>query len=529
MGIPSYFSYIIKNYSNIICKQNQVLNSNAIQYLFMDCNSIIYDEFRKMTEIDDNIEKTLIHNVIQKISSYISYINPTTLVYIAFDGVAPLAKMEQQRTRRYKSSAQSTSDSSWKTSNITPGTPFMQKLTKQIRTSFNGLEKHFNVSQIIVSGTDECGEGEHKMYHYIRNSNITTNDTIAVYGLDSDLIMLSVFHCDLTNNIFIFRETPVFGKQLIPDNSDNEEYLFLNINTFSHAILREMHCGTNDTHRLYDYIFMCFFLGNDFLPHFPSLNIRTNGIDTLLTTYRNIIIGNNIDHYLISPTTMDIEWEYVDIFIKELAKNEHSRILNEYELREKFGKRKWLVNTIEERDLMIESVPVIYRAEELYIAPSERFWEKRYYKSLFSEHNIENICTNYLEGLEWVFKYYTVDCPDWKWRYNHHYPPLLTDLTKLVPKTKYNFIKNHDKLQNKPFSDMVQLAFVLPPENHSLLPKHVKHDMDTLYSNTFTNDLSYQWAFCRYFWESHAVLPFVTTSQLNEWDLKWTSNKKTKR
>ncbi len=207
MGVPSYFSYIIKNYSNIICKRKQVLNSNAIQYLMMDCNSIIYDEFRKMnsTNDDDDVEKTLIYNVIQKISSYISYINPTTLVYITFDGVAPLAKMEQQRTRRYKSSAQSTSDSSWKTSNITPGTPFMQKLTKQIRSSFNGLEKHFNVSQIIVTGTDECGEGEHKMYHYIRNSNITTNDTIAVYGLDSDLIILSVLHCELNNNILIFR------------------------------------------------------------------------------------------------------------------------------------------------------------------------------------------------------------------------------------------------------------------------------------------------------------------------------------
>ena len=546
MGIPSYFSYIIKNYSNIIRQYRHIPNVNGVrfQYLLMDCNSIIYDEFRKMEElrkgeafITKDMENCLIRNVIKKISEYISYISPTKLVYIAFDGVAPLAKMEQQRTRRYKSSVLSKINAvvskknivnnSWSTSNITPGTDFMKNLTKQINKSFNGLDKHYNVKQIIVSGTDECGEGEHKMFKHLRQSNINVDETVAVYGLDSDLIMLSVFHCKYAKNIFIFREKPEFGKHLIPSSANQEdEYLFLNIHTFSQAILEEMHCDKHDAYRLYDYIFMCFFLGNDFLPHFPSLNIRTTGIDTLLTSYRNLI-GKYSDRRFIS-NDKEINWKWVSLFIKELAKTEHERILGEYELREKWGKRKWLADNDDNRDFTVQSVPVIYRAEENYIAPKSRSWEGRYYNTLFQpDINVESVCINYLEGLEWVFKYYTVDCPHWKWRYQYHYPPLLTDLTKFVPNNSYDFITNDST--NSPFSENVQLAYVLPPANHGLLLSNVKRDLDTLYSQYSVTEFSFQWAFCRYFWEAHAILPEVSIDVLHEWDKKWATKPKTVR
>ena len=146
MGIPSYFSYIIKNYSNIIRNYKDVKESIfLVQYLFMDCNSIIYDEFHKMEEdiiaknmSKEDIEKELITNIINKISYYIRSINPSLLVYIAFDGVAPLAKMEQQRNRRFKVTMSNKINSyvkgnhnslSWSTSNITPGTDFMNNLS----------------------------------------------------------------------------------------------------------------------------------------------------------------------------------------------------------------------------------------------------------------------------------------------------------------------------------------------------------------------------------------------------------------
>ena len=94
MGIPSYFSYILKNHKNIIKKITNTQKNN----LYLDSNSIIYDCLRKTSD-----KRQLFDNICLKIEEYIHNIKPNKRVFIAFDGVAPVAKLEQQRTRRYKS------------------------------------------------------------------------------------------------------------------------------------------------------------------------------------------------------------------------------------------------------------------------------------------------------------------------------------------------------------------------------------------------------------------------------------------
>ena len=98
MGIPSYFSYIVKNHIKIIKKFNRT--EYKINNLYLDCNSIIYDCVNTMAL---NIDNDIINNVILKINFYINLIEPTDNIYIAFDGVSPIAKLDQQRQRRYKS------------------------------------------------------------------------------------------------------------------------------------------------------------------------------------------------------------------------------------------------------------------------------------------------------------------------------------------------------------------------------------------------------------------------------------------
>ena len=520
MGIPSYFSYIIKNHSNIIrtLQYHQDIAHTAFHSLYMDCNSIIYDSFRDIEKnaTPENVEAMIIDAVIYNIKKYISFIKPHKILYIAFDGVAPFAKMEQQRTRRYKSNFMSkinmndltlsnaSINSIWNTSAITPGTNFMNELSRRIENEFLNKEHVYGIKKIVVSGSTEPGEGEHKMCEYIRNNSCDSD--IAIYGLDSDLIMLSIFHLEYCKNVYIFREAPVFGELAMnkkPSSKDAKLPLFLDIQKLCQSILQEMYCKYSTTQRIHDYVFLCFFLGNDFLPHFPALNIRTSGIQILLDTYRNIL-GKHENRYFID--NKKIVWKNVNAFVKDLAKNEHSFLLTEYSQRNKMDGRKWVNENNKDRENMLTNIPTMFRAEEKYICPDEPYWEDRYYQSLFHSDNsntfVKAVTTNYLEGLEWVYKYYTHGCPHWKWKYNYHYPPLLVDLIKYFPNTDHTEFISPDT-HSKPFSPYAQLSYVLPREQLCLLPEKIQNHLTGNYSSMYQTTPQFQWAFCKYLWEAH--------------------------
>lgn len=547
MGIPSYFSYIIKNYSKIIynLQYHRNVEKTVFDSLYMDCNSIVYDAYYAlekdglMTGSTNADNQLILDRVVQKIHEYIMLIGPSKTIYIAFDGVAPFAKMEQQRTRRYKSWYMSTIEQigndqtlankpldkpsvKWNTSSITPGTHFMNLLSTRMAYEFNHNELKYKVKKIIVSGSTEPGEGEHKMFQHIRDF-AEEDENVSVYGLDSDLIMLSIFHSYLCKNIYIFREAPEFLKSNVQVDQKNgpNDPLFMDIKRLESSISDEMNCKFADEQRIYDYVFLCFFLGNDFLPHFPALNIRTSGIQTLLDTYR-LHIGSHVDRFFIAKDTGTIQWRWVELFVRELAKNEHQLLLNEYSVRDKWDNRTWPEKTKEDREQVLQNAPIILRAEEKYICPQESFWEDRYYKVIFKEERtpatVKTICTNYLEGLEWVFKYYTIGCPHWRWKYNYNYPPLLSDLCKFVPHFKTDFISSSLGL-DRPFKPCVQLAYVIPPANHAeLLPKKNAELLRTKYRYLYPERCDFQWAFCRYFWEAHVLLPEIGLNVLyNHW------------
>ena len=537
MGIPSYFSYIVKNHPEIL-KQIQEYQI-TIDNFYLDCNSIIYDVIHKIDfkVIKEPETDVIIKNVFIKIEEYVNIIKPTKNLFIAFDGVAPVAKLDQQRERRYKSLFQTkitrsiyknTKPDPWNTSAITPGTIFMNKLNERVKSYFTDPKK-YNLQNLIISTSANYGEGEHKIFDFIRKfpTQHDKDTTTVIYGLDADLIMLGINHIPVCNNIYLFRETPEFIKSINSELEPNKEYM-LDLPELAKNITLNMNNGEKlnteqQTNRLYDYIFMCFFLGNDFMPHFPSINIRTGGVDKMLNAYKNVI-GNTNDNL---TDGKKIYWKNVRKLVKFLSEQEENNFKEEMKLRDRKEKYKLPEETPEDKYRKFDNIPNYERSLEKYINPYNDNWRERYYKSLFhidiDEERIKQISINFLEGLEWTMKYYTEGCPDWRWCYNYNYPPLLTDLIHYIPYFDSEFITNKEA---RPVSELIQLCYVLPKESLQLLPKDLYDELIAKYSHWYNSDCEFIWAFCKYFWESHVMLPHIDINELEKFVANFLSIKK---
>jgi 5'-3' exoribonuclease 1 len=541
MGIPSYFSHIIKEHGEILKKYCQ----SSIDNLYLDSNSIIYDVVNDMKPSNitkDELEENIIKMVCLKIKEYIDKLQPTKTIFIAFDGVAPIAKLSQQRNRRVKTSFQNEllremgiekNKLNWETTSITPGTEFMNKLDKKVKKVFD----NFDNKNVIISTSIEPGEGEHKIFNYIKQNPEYHKDTVTViYGLDADLIMLSLNHLHITSSLFLYRETPHFIKSINRDLEPNMEYL-LDISLFSERLKSSLvdnnreNTTKNNTTVIFDYIFMFFLLGNDFLPHFPALNIRTDGIQRIIDCYNSIQKNGKKINFINVKYSNDnnvsdtnIVWRNVRELIGLMSKYEEDYLNIEMAKREKMTKHieKKLQNnnddTTEERLLMI---PVLDRTAEEYIDINKIGWENRYYKLLFdinidsSENNylLKNICINYLEGVEWTWKYYTHGCIDWEWKYNYHYPPLLKDLIKYIPYFDTNLLSVKEI---RPVHPYVQLAYVLPKSSLYLLPEKIERELIEKHTDWYNFSNKFVWAYCKYFWECHCELPYIDIKLLEE-------------
>jgi 5'-3' exonuclease len=164
-------------------------------------------------------------------------------VYIAFDGLVPYAKIVQQRYRRFR---KPDCESSFDKHQISPGTPYMRELADTLRILF---------PHVIVSDTTERGEGEHKIFQWVRTLPTEERRNICIYGLDADLVLIALAQHEV-GNIVLLRE------------QKNEGFSTFSINELKQALPLDLDA----------YLRMCIMcFGNDFMPSLAMFSLREDG------------------------------------------------------------------------------------------------------------------------------------------------------------------------------------------------------------------------------------------------------------
>jgi len=247
MGVSAYFSWIVKHFSKELIFD---IDERSFDNLYFDFNSLIHPASRRR---DGESPSKMISETLRYFRYVLEVVRPTKRVYIAFDGVPPMAKINQQRLRRFKAIYErerkrkiyekhgmkyegEKSDYNM----ISPGTKFMKVLSRKLNEYVTKLKTSDNYRDVkfTISDTRECGEGEHKIISHIRKK--TSFEQNCIYGLDSDLLFLTL-SLPQPKNIQLIRED-IFGlsKETVK-NSNIEKYVLDGIKTFNYLEIGKLY------------------------------------------------------------------------------------------------------------------------------------------------------------------------------------------------------------------------------------------------------------------------------------------------
>ncbi|CCW71233.1 unnamed protein product [Phytomonas sp. Hart1] len=545
MGVPKFFRWCAERYPCIITTFKECPSS--VDNFYIDFNGIIHN-CTHSNDIDPMLKAPSEKKMMQLMFVYLERlfiaVQPRKYFFLSVDGVAPRAKMNQQRQRRYRSAYESAlarqeaidegqdvpnEKDIFDTNCITPGTPFMVRASEALRffiTTKLSTDPAWQTCKVIFSGHEAPGEGEHKILDFIRRKKMqpgyNPNETHYIYGLDADLVMLALLthepHFVLLREVVEFggksrrereREEQDAAKGICLDKSYNkeDEFVLLHINVLRDYLQMDINIKmspfakyTFDFERVVDdFVFMLFFVGNDFLPGIPTVSIHSQGVSKLLDLYAEHILAKKL--FLIDNGS--INWHAVGILFSMIGKLEFETI------KERQNEEAEYHSNRSRRDPSYE-VPtgdtVFTSIDEYKVS----FYEKKH--KIFDEKGMEILKQHYVEGLSWVFSYYYQGVPSWGWYYPHYYAPMASDLFNLSAiGSKVSFELG------KPFLPHQQLLAVLPPMSYRCIPKAywplLKSSSSPL-ASFYPEHIIIDREGTRAEWEGIVLIPFIDESIL---------------
>ncbi|KAF2077678.1 hypothetical protein CYY_000994 [Polysphondylium violaceum] len=245
-----------------------------------------------------------------------------------------------------------------------------------------------------------------------------------------------------------------------------------------------------------DFTLMCMMLGNDFLPHLPSVSIHNGYIELFLSWYKSYAIGGDEIKYLTKEinNSWEIQYENLLPLLKVLADWESTQFPDnlEKQFRKAFNRKNKPWNKPDTSAATSDSnnnnnnvhtlseITNIDSSKTSSPLPEFKYNDSLYYESklhLTSTLQVldkkEEMTHSFIEGMLWVLKYYTKGCPSWTWFYPFHYAPLVKDLARHVEKllkTGSDTSSHFSFETGAPIPPLVHLSSVLPKYSKSIIP-----------------------------------------------------------
>uniref|UniRef100_A0A671RYW1 5'-3' exoribonuclease 1 n=1 Tax=Sinocyclocheilus anshuiensis TaxID=1608454 RepID=A0A671RYW1_9TELE len=556
MGVPKFYRWISERYPCLseVVKEHQI---PEFDNLYLDMNGIIHQCSHPNDEdVHFRIsEEKIFADIFHYLEVLFRIIKPRKVFFMAVDGVAPRAKMNQQRGRRFRSAKEAEekikkalekgevlpTEARFDSNCITPGTDFMARLQEQLKYFVHNklsTDKAWQGVNVYLSGHETPGEGEHKIMEFIRSETTklghTPNTRHCLYGLDADLIMLGLTSHE--PNFSLLREEVRFGgkksqKRITAPEETTFHLLHLSLMReyidYEFSELRNKISFEYDLERIIDdWVLMGFLVGNDFIPHLPHLHINHDALPLLYRTYISVLpsLGGylnenghlNLAHfekYLEKLSDFDRE-HFSEVFVD--LKWFESKVGNKY-LNEAAG---LAAEEAGAKD-MKKSKPlnIIHNALEGAGEDGEdddmfetefRQYKRTYYMTkmgveVVSDEFLANQARCYVEGIQWILHYYYHGVQSWSWYYPHHYAPFLSDVRNVSSLTLTFDL-------GKPFMPFEQLLGVLPSASKDLLPRCYQHLMTSpgspiveCYPQDFKTDLNGK----QQEWEAVVLIPFI--------------------